>query len=147
MIFQPLIITITGSIVAYIRILTLEFTRCLNYEKFKGQKENFKEKINESLTFTKSYQFIKKKNQFIFQRNIPDTSCSWETCENAMLMEIAIRKEKKAIQQHHMISSKNTRAIPAMQTALVTDAENALQQKYFQNGMKLLLQKAVQKDH
>ena len=46
-----------------------------------------------------------------------------------------------------MISSKNTPAIPAMQIALVTHPENALQQKYFKDGMKLLLQKAVQKDH
>ena len=58
-----------------------------------------------------------------------------------------IRKEKKAIQHHHMISLKNTRAIPATQIALVTDVENALWQKYSQDGMKLLLQKAVQKDH
>ena len=55
-------------------------------------------------------------------------------------------KKKKAIQQHHMISSKNTRVIPAMQIALVTDVENALQQKYFQDVIRLL-QKAVQKDH
>ena len=46
-----------------------------------------------------------------------------------------------------MISLKNTRAIPAMQIALVTDAKNALRQNYFQDGMKLLLKKAVQKDH
>ena len=56
-------------------------------------------------------------------------------------------KKQKTIQQYHMISSKNTRAIPVMQIELVTDVENALRQKYFQDGMKLLLQKAVQKDH
>ena len=42
------------------------------------------------------------------------------------LMAKEIRKEKKAIQHHHMISLKNTRAIPATQIALVTDVENAL---------------------
>ena len=62
-------------------------------------------------------------------------------------MTKAIQKEKKAIQQHHMISSRNTRTIPAMQIALVTDVESALGQKYSQDGMKLLLQRAVQKDH
>ena len=36
-----------------------------------------------------------------------------------------------------MISPTNTRAIPAMQIALVRDVENALRQKYFQDGMKL----------
>ena len=56
-------------------------------------------------------------------------------------------RKKKAIQQHHMISTKNTRTIPGLQIALVTDVENALQQKYFQDGMKLCLQKPIQKDH
>ena len=52
-------------------------------------------------------------------------------------------KKKKAIQQHHMISSKNTRTIPAMQIASVTDVENALRQKYFQDGMKLTFYRNV----
>ena len=46
-----------------------------------------------------------------------------------------------------MIPPKSARAIPAMQIELVTDVVNALWQKYFQDGMKLLLQKVVQKDH
>ena len=36
-------------------------------EIFDGQKESFKEKFGEPLSFTKFYQFIKKKKQFIFQ--------------------------------------------------------------------------------
>ena len=95
-------------------------------EIFDGQKESFKEKFGEPLSFTKFYQFIKKKKQFIFQWDIPDTSCLCEICENPTLMVKAKRKEKKAIQQHHMISSRNTCVIPAMQIALVTDIENAL---------------------
>ena len=46
-----------------------------------------------------------------------------------------------------MISPKNTRAILAMQIALVTDLENTLRQKYFQYGMKLFLQNTVQNNH
>ena len=52
-------------------------------------------------------------------------------------MAKAIRKEKEAIQLHHTILSKNTRAIPAMKITLATDVENAPWQKYFQDGMKL----------
>ena len=39
---------------------------------------------------------MKKKKQFVFQRDIPDTSCLHEICENATLMAKAIRKEKKS---------------------------------------------------
>ena len=116
-------------------------------EILNGQKESFKVKFGEPLTFTKFYQFIKKKKQFIFQRDIPDTSCLCEICGNTTLMAKAIGKEKKAIQQHHMILPKNTPVIPAIQTASVTNTENSFRQKYFQDGMKLLLQKALQKDN
>lgn len=50
-------------------------------------------------------------------------------------------KKKKAIQQHHMISPKNNRAVLAIKTALVTDVDNAFRQKYFQDGMKFLFGK------
>ena len=95
-------------------------------EILNGQKESFKEKSGEPMTFTKFYQFIKKKKEFISQRDILDTSYLCEICDNASLRAKAIRKEKKAIQQPHVISSKNTCAIPAMQIALVIDVENAL---------------------
>ena len=49
--------------------------------------------------------------------------------------------------QNFLKTQKNTRAIPAMKIALVTDVENALRQKYFQDEMKLHPQKTVQKDH
>ena len=88
-----------------------------------------------------------EKKQFNFQRYIPNTFCLCEIYENVMLMAKGIRKEKKAIQQHHMISSKNSHVTPAMQIILVADKENTLWQKYFQGGMELLLQKAVLKDH
>ena len=88
-------------------------------------KESFKEKFGEPLTFTKFYQFIKKKKQFIFQRDIPDTSCLCKICKNATLMAKAIQKEK-GHPTTHMMSSKNTRAIPPIQIALVTGMENAL---------------------
>ena len=116
-------------------------------EILNGQEESFKVKFGEPLTFTKFYQFIKKKKQFIFQRDIPYTSCLCEICENTTLMAKAIGKEKKAIQQHHMILPKNTPAIPAIQIVLVTNIENSFRQKCFQDGMKLLLQKALQKDN
>ena len=91
-----------------------------------GQKDRFKEKFGEPLTFAKFYQFIKKKGQFIFPWDIPDRSCPCEIFENATLMVKPAQKEKKAIQQHHMILSKSTRAIPAMKIALIADVENAL---------------------
>ena len=55
----------------------------------------FNEKFGEPSTFTKFYQFVKKKKQFIFQRDITDTSCFCKICDNATLMAKAIQKEKK----------------------------------------------------
>lgn len=60
-----------------------------------GQKERFKEKFGEPLTFTKFHQFIQKKKHFFFPRNIPDTSCPCEIFENATWMVKATQKEKK----------------------------------------------------
>ena len=55
-----------------------------------------------SLTFTKFYQFIKKKKQFIFQRDIPDTSCFCEICESETLMAKAIRKKGHPTTPHDL---------------------------------------------
>ena len=42
---------------------------------------------NKSLKiFKKFYQFIKKIRQFIFELDIPDTSCFCQICENATTM-------------------------------------------------------------
>ena len=46
-----------------------------------------------------------------------------------------------------MISSKHTHAVPAMQIEWVTGEENTLQKKFFQDGMNLLPQKAIQNDN
>ena len=64
-------------------------------EILNGQKESFKEKFGEPMTFTKFYQFIKKKKEFISQRDILDTSCLCEIYDNASLGAKAIRKEKE----------------------------------------------------
>ena len=64
-------------------------------EILNGQKESFKDKFGEPLTFAKFYRFIKKKKPFLFQRSIPDTFCLCEICENAPSMAKAIRKEIK----------------------------------------------------
>ena len=64
------------------KIPTLEFT----LEISNGQKESFKEKFGKPLIFTKFCQFIKKKKQTNFQRDILDTCCLCEICKNATLI-------------------------------------------------------------
>ena len=54
----------------------------------------FKEKFDEPLSFSQFYRFIKSKKQIILQKDIPDTSCLCEICENASLMARALKKSK-----------------------------------------------------
>ena len=51
---------------------------------------NFKEKIY----FIIFYRFIKRNKQFVYQRDIPDTTCLCEVCENAELMTKSFRTQK-----------------------------------------------------
>ena len=40
------------------------------------------------------YRFIKRNKQFVYQRDIPDTACLSEVCENAELMAKSFRTQK-----------------------------------------------------
>ena len=37
---------------------------------------------------------MKRHKKFVYQRDIPETSCLYEVCENAAMMTKALRKEK-----------------------------------------------------
>ena len=59
-----------------------------------NQEDGFHINFEEELSFGIFYRFIKRKKQFVYQRDIPDTSCLCEVCENAAMMAKAIRKQK-----------------------------------------------------
>ena len=54
----------------------------------------FENKFGEPLSFSKFYRFISSKKQIVLQKDIPDTSCLCEVCENASLMARAVTKVK-----------------------------------------------------
>ena len=54
----------------------------------------FENKFGEPLSFSKFYRFISSKKQIVLQKDIPDTSCLCEVCENASLMARAVTKMK-----------------------------------------------------
>ena len=56
----------------------------------------FKDEFGESLSFSRLYDFIKGKKQIILQKDIPETSCLCEICENASLMAKAVSKRRNA---------------------------------------------------
>lgn len=56
-------------------------------QRLKHQDDGFHVHSEEDLSFSVFYHFIKRKKQFIFQRDIPDTSCLCEVCENAAMYE------------------------------------------------------------
>ena len=60
-----------------------------------NHEDGFQVSFEEDLSFGIFYRFIKSKKQFIYQRDIPDTSCLCEVCENSAMMAKAIKKWKK----------------------------------------------------
>ena len=59
-----------------------------------NQEDGFSTKFEADLSFAVFYRFMKRHKQFVYQRDIPETSCLCEVCENAAMMAKALRKEK-----------------------------------------------------
>ena len=56
---------------------------------------NFQTTFSEKLTFSQLYDFIKNHKQYIYNKNIPHTSCLCDTCENSVLLVKGINGCKK----------------------------------------------------
>ena len=54
--------------------------------------ENFESVFLEKMSFGQLYQFVKSHKQYIFNRDIPHSSCLCEVCENACLLAKGINK-------------------------------------------------------
>ena len=59
-----------------------------------NQEDGFSTKFEADLLFAVFYRFMKRHKQFVYQRDIPETSCLCEVYENAAMMAKALRKEK-----------------------------------------------------
>ena len=57
--------------------------------------QNFQTTFSEKLTFSQLYDFIKNHKQYIYNKNIPHTSCLCDTCENSVLLAKGINSCKK----------------------------------------------------
>ena len=56
----------------------------------------FSEKLSFSLRlFSKLYDFIKSHKQFVYNKNIPHTSCLCDTCENIVLLAKGLNNYKR----------------------------------------------------
>ena len=98
----------------------------------------FKDEFGESLSFTQFYRFIKGKKQITLQKDIPETSCLCEICENVSLMAKAVRKRKNAHPTTPTISWKDIHVIPRTY-ALQMIALNANQKRFLNHGMPALM--------
>ena len=56
---------------------------------------NFQTTFSEKLTFSQLYDFIKNRKQYIYNKNIPHTSCLCDTCENSVLLAKGINSCQK----------------------------------------------------
>ena len=62
-------------------------------------------------------RLIRRKKQFVYQRDIPDTSYLCEACENPAMMAKVIRKKKSCHPTNPTILSKNSCVIQMIQNA------------------------------
>ena len=74
---------------------------------------NFVSTFSEKLSFSQLYDFIKSHKQFVYNKNIPHTSCLCDTCENVVLLAKSLNNYNDSQLQlvflkHRMISLKNT---------------------------------------
>lgn len=70
-----------------------------------NQEDGFYINFQCDLSFAVFYRLIKNKKQFIFKRDIPDTSCLCEICENAEMMAKGLRKvySSHAVNAHDIV--------------------------------------------
>ena len=57
-----------------------------------GTEFNFVSTFSEKLTFSQLYDFTKTHKQFIYNKDIPHTSCLCDTCENTVLLAKGLNK-------------------------------------------------------
>ena len=65
-----------------------------HYGTLNNQEDRFHINFEENLSFGIFSRLIRRKKQFVYQRDIPDTSYLCEACENAVMMAKVIRKKK-----------------------------------------------------
>ena len=56
---------------------------------------NFVSTFSEKLSFCRLYDFIKGHTQFVYNINIPHTSCLCDTCENIVLLAKGLNNYKR----------------------------------------------------
>ena len=56
---------------------------------------NFVSTFSEKLSFSQLYDFIKSHKQFVYNKNIPHTSCLCDTCENIVLLAKGLNNYKR----------------------------------------------------
>ena len=56
---------------------------------------SFVSMFTEKLTFSQIYDFIKSNKQFIFNKNIPHTSCLCDICENVVMLAKGLNNSKR----------------------------------------------------
>ena len=65
------------------------------YVKWVSVGESFKIMFEEELSFTLFYKFIKEGKQYILNCNIPQNTCLYEICENAVLLPGGLTQARK----------------------------------------------------
>ena len=94
-----------------------------HYGTLNNQEDRFHINFEENLSFGIFSRLIRHKKQFVYQRDIPDTSYLCEACENAAMMAKVIRKKKSCHPINPTILSKNTCVIQMIQNAWKTSVK------------------------
>ena len=109
---------------------------------------NFVSTFLEMLSFSQLNDFIKSHKRFVYNKNIPHTSCLCDTCENVVLLAKSLNNYNDSQLQlvflkHRMISLKNTAVHLMTKTVCLMIVQNVHLENYTNYLIPTLIQNLI----
>ena len=101
--------------------------------------DSFQKVFDKQLTFRQLYAFLKSREELVFNRDIPQSSCLCEICENILLLSKGIASSAKIALANNVQSliedfSCNTQSTECMHSACVNCSDLELNMDDFHNN-------------
>ena len=104
--------------------------------------------FSEKLSFSQFHDFIENHKQFVYNKNIPHTSCLCDTCENIVLLAKVLNNYKRLtasarLPEHRMISLKNTAVHLTTKIVCLMIVQNVRLENYVNYMIPTLIQNLI----
>ena len=116
------------------------FTSIINGSELHSS--NFVSTFLERLIFSQLYDFIKSHKQFVYNKNIPHTSCLYDACENIWII-INNSQLQLVFPKHRMVSLKNTAVHLMTKSVCLMIAQNVHLENYAYYLIPTLIQNLI----